>query len=613
MRSCGFVDLDDGIYVTDNPHVLHGLTASGIAWAFTTTTESTWHPLTWMSLMLDASLGGGGPRAFHATNLLFHLANGVILFLVLLRATGFFARSWLVAALFAVHPLHVESVAWVVERKDVLSTFFGLLAIAAYLRYVSRRSAGRMTIVAAAFAASLLSKPMLVTLPLLLLLLDFWPLCRLDRPSLRALLLEKVPLLLLSAGSIAVTALAARSGGPPTDSIPLASRFANAAVSCVAYLVRTAWPARLAVFYPLPRGGPSVALAALAGAALAATTAASILFGRRAPWVPAGWLWYLVSLVPVLGIVRVGMHASADRFTYVPLIGVFVLVVWSIAEATARVRRRSRAVQSGVAAGATAVIAALTLATRAQVAVWADTRTLFEHALAVTTGNWMAHDILGRALDDSGRTTEAIAHYKAALAIKPDYGSALVNLGTAFMKLGNDAAAAEQFERAVRVRPDSAVAHLGAAGAWAGAGRPDAALAHYREALRLVPNSAETHDAMGALLSRQGRTAEAIEHFEEAVRLRPGFAGALNNLGLALARESRGAEAIQRFRQAIEAAPGNAEAHNNLGVALAQQGRMAEALDQFERAVSIAPEYGEARTNLERARVMVGGRAGAPR
>lgn len=590
VLSCGFIDLDDGIYVTQNPMVLKGLTRTGVVWAFTTTTAANWHPLTWLSLMLDASLGGADPRIFHATNLVLHLANTLLLFDLLRRTT---ARAWpsaLAAALFAVHPLHVESVAWVVERKDLLSTLFGLLAVSAYVRHVERPGWKTYALIATSYTASLMAKPMLVTLPFLLILFDVWPLRR--APNLR----EKVPLFVLSAGSCVATLAAQRAGGAveALSAVPVATRMSNSVLSYATYLTKAIWPTSLGVFYPLSAHGAPIGKVAVSLLVLASITAAAVALRKRVPYLFVGWLWYVISLVPVIGWIQVGAQAMADRYTYVPLIGIFIIAAFGLAELGTRRKPLASA------AGAAAVLA-LTLVTRAQVGYWADTSKLFTHALAVTSDNWMAHDVLGQDLAARGRTDEAIAHFRAAVSSKPDYGSALLDLGIALDKSGRSAEAAGIFERALRVNPQSAAAHLGAANALAASGRLDAAIGHYREVVRLLPGSAQAHHSLAVALARGGTIADAIAQYEEALRLRPGDGGWLNDLGLALARSNRLPEAIERFEEAARAQPSNAEIFNNLGVAFAQSNRLAEAAKQFRRALAIDPSYAAAQSNLERA------------
>jgi tetratricopeptide (TPR) repeat protein len=537
VLSAGFVIYDDERYVLRNPHVHAGLSWETLCWALTSGYASNWHPLTWLSHMLDWRLFGAAAWGHHLTSLLLHVANAVLLFVLLDRATGATGRSAFAAALFALHPLHVESVAWVAERKDVLSTLLWLLAVAAYVRWTRAGGWARYLLAAALFAAGLAAKPMLVTLPVTLLLLDFWPLARWPvrgpgggawRGAAR-LLGEKVPLLALSAASAAVT-LAVQASGPAVGSLqefPLGDRTANALVACVAYLGKTAWPLALAVFYPHSGASLPVWKPAAAAALLATVTLLAVRLRRRRPYLLAGWLWYLVTLLPVIGLVQVGEQAMADRYTYVPLIGIFVAAAWGIPDALAALlaaagKGRDQAADPGHAArwalpaAAGAVLLALALLTRAQAATWKSSVALFGHALAVTEGNYLAHLDLGTALSREGRRDEALAHYEAAARLRPDDAQIQYNLGVALAARGRAREAQERYERALALQPD------------------------YPEA----------HNNLGILLARQGRIEDGTRHCAEAVRLRPEFAEARFNLAVALHMAGRDAEA----REQVEAA-----------------------------------------------------------
>ncbi|MBZ5638125.1 MAG: tetratricopeptide repeat protein [Acidobacteriia bacterium] len=524
VLSAGFLIYDDERYVLRNPHIQEGFTADALRWAMSAGYASNWHPLTWLSHMLDWRLFGSSAGGHHLTSLLLHAANAAALFLLLDRMTGATGRSAFAAALFALHPLHVESVAWVAERKDVLSTLFWILATFSYVAWTRRGGIARYVQVAALLALGLSAKPMLVTLPLTLLILDGWPLGRFASGSGRAarLVAEKVPLLALSAVSAAVT-LAVQAASPAVGSIqefPLGARVGNALVAYAAYLGKAIWPTGLAVFYPHP--GPSLALAKPAAAALllAAVTALALAFRRTRPYLLAGWLWYLVTLVPVIGLVQVGEQAMADRYTYVPLIGPFIAIAWGVPDAArallAAIRRggakgteTGRPLRWALLTGAGAVLLVLALLTRAQAATWKNSLTLFEHALAVTRGNHLAHLDLGAALAREGRSDEALAHYTEAVRLKPDDATAQYDLGAALAARGGDAKAME----------------------------------HYAKALALDPGYAAPHNNLGILLAKQGRIDEAARHYAEAVRLRPDFAEAHFNLAVALHALGRDEEA----------------------------------------------------------------------
>ena len=558
VRQFDFVDLDDSWYVYQNPSVLAGLTWSSIAWAFTTGHAANWHPLTWLSHMTDVDLFGPAPGPHHAVNLALHVAATLVLFGWWRQMTGAVGRSAFVAALFALHPLHVESVAWVSERKDVLSSVLWFLTAWAYTAHVSassqfwRRRAG-YAVVIALYAMGLLAKPMLVTLPFTLLLLDVWPLRRIDpRLSPRAwlrLFVEKAPLFALAAASSAITFVVQRQGGAVSalEAMPGATRFANALVAYVVYLRKTIWPVDLAVFYPYP---PGFNIWFVAGCAtfLLVITALVIRVGDRWPYAFVGWLWYVGTLVPVIGLVQVGTQAMADRYTYIPLIGIFALVAWGAVDLLGRYAR------AALPAAAVVVILMSAAATRAQVLHWRDSLAIWQHAVAVTAGNYRAHNSLGAVLGNQGRTAEAIV----------------------------------QFEEALRLRPDHSEAHhihhnLGRA--LADTGRLNDSLPHYREALRIKPDFAEAHNNLGLALASLGRFDEARQHYERALQAAPSMAIAHNNLGLALHGLGRPDEAIARYTEAIRLDPAYAEAYNNRGYVHGSAGRSDPAIADFSTAV----------------------------
>jgi tetratricopeptide (TPR) repeat protein len=522
-----FVSYDDNTYVTDNPHVKQGLTRETIAWTFTATQAANWHPLTWISHILDWEMYGGEPRGHHLTSLLFHVLNTLLLFAVLRRMTGAVGRSAFVAALFGVHPLHVESVAWIAERKDVLSTTLWLLAIWAYLHYVRKPSARRLVLVAAALALGLTAKPMLVTLPFTLLLLDFWPLARWPKPGDRnrrrllwALVREKIPLFALVAASSLITFAVQRQGLAMSslDDIPLAQRLGNAAASYAVYLQKTFWPVDLAVYYPHPVQSLSPVAVAISIAILVALTAAAVALRRERRYLLVGWLWYLGTLVPVVGVVQVGGQALADRYTYVPLIGIFVILAWGIPDLLRTTSRVAPADPRWLALPAVLVVALLAGVTRNQAGYWRDSATLFTHALQVTENNYIAHVHLGIARAAEGRFEESLRHYERALAIRPGDARARYNLGVLL----------------------------------ASQGRYEEAVEHYAAALRARPAHARTHNNMGTALLSMGRVGEAETHFAEAIRLDPGYGGAVSNLAAALYAQGRYREAwaeVARARQ----------------------------------------------------------------
>ena len=518
----GLTGYDDDVYVTANSHVQRGLSAESVRWAFTTFRAANWHPLTWLSHIVDWSLWGPRPWGHHLTSVLLHAANAVLLFLVLASATSEAWPSALVAALFAVHPLHVESVAWVAERKDVLATLFWLAAIGAYLRH-------RMALVTTFMVLALMAKPMAVTLPLTLLLLDVWPLRRTGE-GWRRLAVEKLPLLLLAALSSVATVRAQSAGGAVASwtAFPFAARVENATCSYVAYLGQTFWPRHLAAFYPHTTVPPWKVAAAVA--AIAAISVLAYRVRRSHPFVAVGWLWYLVTLLPVIGLVQVGLQARADRYTYVPLIGIFVAIAWSL---PAAMRRRATI-------PAAIIVLALAVATRAQAAVWRDSETLFAHALAAAGESATAHVNYGAALEGSGRIDEALTHYGRALALDP--GS----------------------------RP----AHNRIAGVLARKGQLDEAADHYLDVLRRLPDDPETLSNYGIVLAKQGRLEDAVATFRRSLAHGPeNPASVRTNLGNALLLAGRRDEAIAEYREALRLEPNDPQTLRNLKVALSSPER----------------------------------------
>jgi protein O-mannosyl-transferase len=480
VRHFDFVQLDDPAYVTENPQVLKGLTGESVVWALTTGHAANWHPVTWLSHMLDVQLFGVAPGAHHAVNLLLHIVNTLLLFGILLRLTGATWRSAFVAALFGVHPLHVESVAWVAERKDVLSTLFWMLTTWAYVAFAraprseaaSSASRGRRTglylLALASFSLGLMAKPMLVTLPFVLLLLDWWPLGRwtpgrpLDREAhpvrnIWPLVREKVPLFALAAASSVVTVIAQQRGGAVStlETNPFGLRLQNAVVAVVAYLRDMLWPAGLTVFYPFPESVPGWQLA-VACLVLLAISAAVFRLARREPYLPVGWLWYLGTLVPVAGLVRVGLQARADRYTYVPLIGVFIMMAWGAASVAARVR----VLRHGIPVAAAAGVLVCALAAREQVGYWKDNVTLWTRATMLTlhVDQYEAHMSLGTSLGNQGRIDEAGRHFAEAVRLRPQSDAARYSLGLALAKTGRAAEAADEFNEALRLNPGNEAA-----------------------------------------------------------------------------------------------------------------------------------------------------------
>ncbi len=601
-----FVNFDDDQYFYANPYVQSGLTCNGVLWASHSGYAGNWFPLTWLSLMLDAELFGTGPAGPHFTNVVLHAASTVLLFLLLRRLSGAPWRSAFVAGLFALHPLHVESVAWVSERKDVLSGLFFMLTLLLYARYAQARvkpSTSRDYWLALLFfALGLMSKPMLVTLPFVLLLLDWWPLGRIRWATPAAaggLLREKIPFFALSAASCVITYCVQQ--GAMERRLSLGMRIANALVSYVRYMHKALWPTGLAVFYPLRAVLPATMVLG-AGAVLIGITLAVIWGARRAPWFATGWFWYLGMLVPAIGLVQVGAQAMADRYTYLPLIGLFVMLCWSVPRHV--FERRASKIAVCVAAGLVLTICAVL--SRIQIGYWKDSETLFRHAVDEIQNNWLAHYGLGRAAQTAGRLREAIGYYEEAIRDEPDYAEAHNNLGVVLSQTGRIQEAIGHYEHALQVKPDYVEAHNNLGAALADMGRFQEATGHYEQALRLKPDSIQAHLNFGNLLLDVGRLNEAIQQFERALEIQPDCAEADDGLGSALAQQGRMSEAIEHWERALRSRPNYAEAHYDLGLALAGQGRLKEAMDQWEQALRYKPNFAQAHYNLAVASEQIG-------
>jgi Flp pilus assembly protein TadD len=587
---------DDEAYVLGNVNVQRGLDWPAVRWAFTSVYKSNYHPLTWLSHAVDWSLWGANPSGHRLAGVLLHAANTALLFLLFRGMTGSAGRSAVVAALFAVHPLRVESVAWVAERKDTLSTLFWLAALHAYVRY-ARSGRVRPYVLALVFMVlGVLSKQMVVTLPFVLLLLDFWPLGRLA--PLGRSLLEKLPFVAVAAAGSAAAIVAQSRGGSlvPLDVIPLDQRVANAAVSYVRYLAKAAWPVDLAVFYPF-RAVP-FADAAAAAVLLAVVTAVAVRVARRHPAVTFGWVFYLVTLVPVIGLVQIGAQASADRYTYVPLIGIFAAVCWLAADLAAG----RPALRSLAAPAAALLVATLSVTTVRQLETWRDEVRLYQHAISVTRDNFLAHDNLGTALVSRGRLPEAIGHYRESVRIRPR-GVTYSNLGSALADLGMAREAVAAHREAVRLEPADAVHRVNLASALAADGRLEEAAAEMAEAVRLQPDNVVARTRLARLLANKGRRAEARGHLEAALRLEPSNTDALLEMGNLLVSEGRPAEARSLYEQVARADPSNAVAVANLGILLVDEGNLGPGIANLSRAVELAPSLQVARENLVRALV----------
>lgn len=647
VLSCEFITFDDPHYVTDNQYIRTGFTLSNIKWAFTPAVFGYWHPLTWLSHMLDCHLFGASPVMHHLVNLLIHIANSLLLFSVFKRMTGAVFSSAFIAAVFALHPLNVESVAWVTERKNVLSTLFWFLTMLVYTDYVHRGGPLRYSVALLLFALGLLAKPMLVTLPFVLLLLDYWPFERFrpernfdeigednEKGSVSVvpsrLILEKVPFFALSVISAYLSSLSVRRLGIniSTELVPVRLRIANALTSYVNYIDKMLWPRKLAVFYPYP---DTVPLWQTIGALLALICISVLMIwvfrSRRYPAV--GWLWYLGTLIPVAGLVQAGLWpAMADRWAYVPLVGLFAIIAWGVPDLLAKLWHRNVV----LVMAALMVLSALSVCTSLQLRHWRSSIALFKHTIEVTEDNYQAHFSMIKPLRQQGRTAEAIEHgYKAlkinpnypsshnslgavlidsgeldkaiehltrALRLKPDFPAAHVNLGAALFKQGDLDEATRHFYKALRLDKDSFGAHINLATIFMQMGEIEKAVEHYAEAARIKPDLADVHNSLGYALVRLGKFDDAVKHYTKALQINPGFVDAHNNLGYALARQGRFNEAVGHYSEALRIGPESAGLHNDLAVVLTKQGKIDQAIAHFKEALRLDPEAKDVRANL---------------
>ena len=648
-RNFRFVNYDDNAYVYQNPHVTQGLTFKGIVWAFTHSHAHNWHPLTTISHMLDCRLYGLKAGGHHLTNVLLHAISAILLFLALRRMTTAFWLSAFAAAVFAVHPLHVESVAWVSERKDVLSGLFFMLTLGAYARYVRRQGGGTNAVrlrtkdylwVLFFFALGLMSKPMLVTLPFVLLLLDYWPLDRFRQLTnenhfhlggsalLRRLIVEKIPLLVLAVPSCVATLLVQREALQSFRHFSLLLRLVNAVVSAAVYLEQMVCPIRLAVLYPYPANGLAPWKAVLALVVLVFISACAYGLRHRRPYLFVGWLWYLIMLVPVIGIVQVGVQARADRYTYLPHIGLYILIAWAAKDLFASRRHRRLA----LGASAVLVITVLGALARTQTSYWRDNESLWKHTLACTSRNNVAltnvgaylletgrvdegmadlqkalgidsndvyaHNDIGKAFLDMGRAAEAIAHFQKAMDINPNVAAVHNNLADAFLRTGQAKAALAHMRRALEIDPNYFEAWKNLRTALGQPGQEDEAISYYLNALEVNSHNADAHNSLGNALVRKGRVAEGMAHFQRALEINPKLAEAHSNLGNVLLQEGLVDSAIAQYQKALEINPNHAGIRNNLGLAYSQNGAVKEGMAEYEKALEINPHYTEAQNNL---------------
>ena len=639
-----FLNLDDNLYVTHNPHVAGGLTGENMLWAFTALDYSYWHPVTWLSHMADVQLYGMNPAGHHLTNVGIHLAASLLLLLLLLRTTGALWQSSFVAALFALHPLHVESVAWVAERKDVLSGFFWFLTLFLYARFQERRRVSTYLLALLSFLLGLMSKPMLVTLPVVMLLMDYWPLDRFsvrgERQGAGALMLEKLPFFICSLLSCIITLYGQSAFGAMADlhRYPFLLRVENALVSYLSYVTKSFWPRDLAVFYPFPS---SIPLWQVIGSSfiLAAVTAAVLLVGRRRPYLLVGWSWFLVTLLPVIGLTQVGSQAMADRFVYIPGIGLFIMVAWGIPPLLSGMKQR-RIILATAAGG---LLIACIAATWHQIGYWKDNVTLYRHSLEVTSGNILICGNLGTALVETGDPGGAIPVLREAIRINPDFAYGHHSLGIAYAEMGAFDEAIGEYREALRLTPRDAKIHYNLGVALSGKGELDGAVrelqvelsltpddgqghyylgtlfakkgyldgavGEYRTATTLRPDDLNTHIDLGIALQAQGDPDAAILQYRAALRINPGSKDAHNNLGIALIAKGELDDAIREFREVLSARPDDIDGHGNLGAALARKGELDAAIVEFRQVLRVSPHDAYAESNL--ARALAGKQAGA--
>ena len=567
VTRCDFLNYDDPDYFTSNPHVLTGLTLDNVTWALTSGFTGNWHPLTWLSLMLDVEIFGKNSFGPHFTNLLFHAANASLLFLLLRQLTSAIWRSVLVASLFALHPLHVESVAWVAERKDVLSTFFALLALLSYAHYAKYHCRRSFQFALVFFVFSLMAKSMLVTLPFVMLLLDWWPLQRISNPlfkteNLQRLFVEKIPFLMLSAIFSTLTFFVQKKVGAMATlgAISIPDRIENAFVSYARYLGKTIWPAALANPYPHP-GHWDLSLAVYSTVLIVWLSAIAVLYSKRFPFLLTGWFWFVGTLIPVIGLVQVGDAAMADRYTYFPLIGIFIIFVWI----TGFIIESWHVSNLRILFFAAIILAAFAFRTRDQLLYWQNSGTLFSHTLNVTDNNYAAENDLGTWLSAQGKVRGSMDCFRRSLLIKADNPDALYNLGNSFAKLGN----------------------------W------DEAIVDYKRALKVTPDQADILSNLGLALAAKKQFDEAAICFESALKLNPDSADAHNNLATLYFMEQKFDKAAQHYREAIRISPANPQIYANLGDTLIRQNNISEAVQNYQTALSLNPDDAKTKAKLQ--------------
>ncbi len=616
VGSYEFVNYDDPPYVSENSNIQHGITLKAVEWAFTSGYAANWHPLTWLSHMLDWQLFGSNAGGHHLTNLIFHIANALLLFLVLKRMTSATWPSAFVAALFALHPMHVESVAWVSERKDVLSAFFWILTMWAWLQYVKHPGIARYILVLLMFSLGLLSKPMLVTLPFVLLLLDYWPLERFGKLRFYRLILEKIPFVFLTAISSIVTFLVQRSGGAVSQftNLGLTTRISNAFISYVKYIEKMFWPAGLAYFYPYPGRNISILYAVVSAFFLLAVTFFILRFSSKHRYLLTGWFWYLGTLVPVIGLIQVGDQAMADRYSYVTLTGLFIIIAWGVPEMLANWHYRKFI----LAVSSLIILLVLAVCSNVQTRYWKDSLSLYTHALKVSKHNYKAHFNMAVTLRDMDKFDEAAVEFQKCLQIRPDAPLALNGLGIIFGRQGRFDQAGEYFTKALSIAPNLAEARTNLGYVLTNQGKLDDAMTNLNESLRLNPKSALTHYYLGQLLERKGKIDQAVSHSEEALRLKPDWVEPMNELAWILASSDKTAvrnpeKAVKLAQRACELTDyKKPELLDTLAVAYAAAGDFSKAVEITEKALGLCQSSGQETLEKELESRLVLYKAGKP-
>jgi len=609
VRNFEFIEYDDNDYITENSYVRSGLSLRGIKWAFTAAHSANWHPVTWLSHILDAEFYGLNAGGHHITSLFFHILNTLLLFQVLRQMTGALWQSGFAAAMFALHPLHAESVAWVSERKDVLSAFFWMLTLQSYLRYVRQPGIISYLPVFIFLFMGLMTKPMLVTLPFIMILLDYSVLDRFrNRKPVEKLnflkkfsfLFEKIPLIALAVLSCIITFEVQRKWGAVRTSevYPPDIRILNAFISYTVYMIKVICPYNLAGFYPHPGMNISTVNGIISGLLITGISVLSIMGSKKYPYITVGWFWYIITLIPVIGLIQVGSQSHADRYTYIPLIGLFIMIAWGIADflKNRKYRKSIFFAISGI------FISVLMSVAWIQVSYWKNNMIFFSHILDVTKNNYMAHSGLGLALVQQGNIHDAVIHCQKAIKIKPDYARAYINMGMALAtKQGYLNEAVRCLEKALNISPDNVKAHNNLGVYLLQLGRDSDAVACFKKATEIQPDYSRAYYNLGNIFNNQGKTDEAVRYFQTALSISPDSVDARYNLATALMKLGNIPEAIEHLEKALVFKPDDADIHNQLGIALAMNGNIKEAVEHFKKALQIKPDDADILHNLEKA------------